>query len=152
MSQQATVNQVEQTGVVENIAYTYGGAGNQFVTIDGVTYVTWFDVMNPALKGLKVGCKVMFISTPGPTTLFSQPMLTTPRSTATLLGVIVKAEYVSVWDGGVAIRTACEYNRHNNTVSDVEVSNVEGLDTCEDEYVELPDGTRLERGDFIEDF
>lgn len=29
-------------GVVENIEFTHGGAGNQWTTISGVTYATWW--------------------------------------------------------------------------------------------------------------
>lgn len=32
------------TGVVEKIAYTSNGAGNQWTTIDGVKYATWWNV------------------------------------------------------------------------------------------------------------
>jgi hypothetical protein len=30
-------------GVVENIEFTYGGAGNQWTTIDGIVYATYWD-------------------------------------------------------------------------------------------------------------
>lgn len=33
----------EMSGVVEKIEYTSGGFGNQFTTIDGVRYVTFWD-------------------------------------------------------------------------------------------------------------
>lgn len=31
-------------GTVENVEYTQGGLGNQWTTIDGVKYATWWDV------------------------------------------------------------------------------------------------------------
>lgn len=31
-------------GVVQSVAYTHGGAGNQWTTIDGVKYATWWDI------------------------------------------------------------------------------------------------------------
>ena len=59
----------------------------------------------------------------------------------------MKAKYVSVWDGGTTVTTNCQYNPKTNVVSDIESSDVEGLDILEDEYVELPDGTEIR--DFI---
>lgn len=59
----------------------------------------------------------------------------------------MKAKYVSVWDGGTTVTTNCQYNPQNKVVSDIESSDVEGLDMLEDEYVELPDGTEIR--DFI---
>lgn len=32
------------TGVVQKVEYTHGGAGNQFTTIDGVRYTTFWDI------------------------------------------------------------------------------------------------------------
>lgn len=31
-------------GKVDNIDFTYGGAGNQWTTIDGKRYATWWDI------------------------------------------------------------------------------------------------------------
>lgn len=33
-------------GIVQKVEYTHGGAGNQFTTIDGVRYVTYWDIRN----------------------------------------------------------------------------------------------------------
>ena len=55
----------------------------------------------------------------------------------------MKAKYVSVWDGGTSITTNCQYDPKTNVVSDIESSDVEGLDMLEDEYVVLPDGTEI---------
>jgi hypothetical protein len=52
----------------------------------------------------------------------------------------MKATYVSVWDGGVEVRTNCEYNLETGEVTDIETSDVSGVNCCEDEYIELPDG------------
>ena len=49
-----------------------------------------------------------------------------------------KATYVSVWDGDVEIRTDCMYDIDTGTVSDVN-----GIDNLNDEYIELPDGTQI---------
>lgn len=48
-----------------------------------------------------------------------------------------KAKYVSVWDGGIIIRTDCLYNPATNDVSDIEQADVVGLDMLEDEYIEF---------------
>jgi hypothetical protein len=58
----------------------------------------------------------------------------------------MKAKYVSVWDGGT-VTTNCQFNPVTKVVSDIESSDVEGLDMLEDEYVLLPDGTEVR--DFI---
>lgn len=33
-----------KTGTVEKIQYTSGGAGNQWTTIDGIRYATWWNI------------------------------------------------------------------------------------------------------------
>lgn len=33
-----------KTGIVESIKFTSGGAGNQWTTIDGVRYATYWDI------------------------------------------------------------------------------------------------------------
>jgi hypothetical protein len=64
----------------------------------------------------------------------------------------MKAKYVSVWDGGVEIRTDCEYDPEIRNVTDIELSDVNGLEVLEREYIVLPDGTEIEREDFTIDF
>lgn len=69
----------------------------------------------------------------------------------------MKAEYVSVWDGGYEVRSACEYNPDTNTVIDIVQVDVEDLedehgdpvdlDWLNEEFIELPDGTTI--SDFI---
>ena len=61
---------------------------------------------------------------------------------------IMKAIYVSVWDGGVEVRTSCYFNVENRLVTDIESSDVDGLDILEREYVELEDGTEITVFDF----
>jgi len=60
-----------------------------------------------------------------------------------------RAKFVSVWDGGIEIRSNCEFNPISKEVFDIEISEVDGLETLEDEYVELPDGTEIR--DFLID-
>jgi hypothetical protein len=57
---------------------------------------------------------------------------------------IVNATYVSVWDGGTEIRTKCRFNTQTNIVSDIEQSDVGGVDILDREYVELEDGTEID--------
>jgi hypothetical protein len=33
-----------ETGTVDAVAFTMGGAGNQWTTIDGIRYATWWDI------------------------------------------------------------------------------------------------------------
>jgi hypothetical protein len=44
-------------GTVEHVAYTQGGAGNQWTTIDGVRYATWWDIRT---RDWQVGDTVSF--------------------------------------------------------------------------------------------
>jgi hypothetical protein len=60
----------------------------------------------------------------------------------------VSATYVSVWDGGTEIRTACKYDPEANLVFDVEAADVGGLESLEDEFIELDDGAVVRRADF----
>lgn len=53
------------------------------------------------------------------------------------------ATYVSVWDGGIEIRSRCKFNPQTKIVSHIEPSEVEGVEILENEYVELADGSRL---------
>lgn len=59
----------------------------------------------------------------------------------------MKAKYVSVWDGGTTVTTNCQYNPQTKVVSEIESSDIEGLDICEDEYLILEDGAEIR--DFI---
>jgi hypothetical protein len=43
-------------GIVEKIEYTHGGFGNQYTTIDGKEYITYWDFA----EGVDVGAKVEF--------------------------------------------------------------------------------------------
>lgn len=47
-------------GTVESIAFTSGGAGNQWTTIDGVRYATYWDCRQGAGKDIKVGATVEY--------------------------------------------------------------------------------------------
>ncbi len=51
--------------------------------------------------------------------------------------------FVSVWDGGIEIRSNCEFNISNFFTNRIDIAEVDGLETLEDEYVELPDGTEI---------
>ena len=51
------MNKEQKTGIVENVQFTQGGAGNQWTTIDGVKYATWWDIRT---KNWKVGDQVSF--------------------------------------------------------------------------------------------
>lgn len=55
------VSEETKTGKVENIEFTRGGFGNQWTTIDGVRYATWWDYRELAMR---VGVMVEFVSIP----------------------------------------------------------------------------------------
>lgn len=48
----------------------------------------------------------------------------------------ISAEYVSIWDGGTEIRSSCIFDPVNKTVENIDVVDVGGLDSCDDEFVE----------------
>ena len=75
-------------GTVDDIRLTHGGFGEQYTTIDGERYVTYFDFRNPRLAGLKPGCRVQFESRPGPTRLCGVPDISARCGSATLIQVI----------------------------------------------------------------
>lgn len=56
----------------------------------------------------------------------------------------MKATYVSVW-GGQEISTSCEFDPDTKTVTDIEMYDgyIDG-DFAEEEYIVLPDGTRID--------
>ena len=59
------------------------------------------------------------------------------------------AIYVSVWDGGIEIKTTCKYDPISKTCFDIAPSGVEGVECLEDEYVLLPDDTELREEDGV---
>lgn len=65
---------------------------------------------------------------------------------------IVEADYVTVWDSGCStFTTTCKYDKKANNVFDVESVEVDGFDlnSLDEEYIILPDGTRIDREDFL---
>lgn len=52
-----TMKDEKRTGVVQDVEFTSGGAGNQWTTIDGVRYATWWDFNT---KNWKRGDSVTF--------------------------------------------------------------------------------------------
>lgn len=76
------------TGTVGAIELTLGSFGQQYATIDGRRFVTWFDYRDPALAGLRPGCRVEYRARPAPTPLCHAPRVTEALPAATLLRVI----------------------------------------------------------------
>jgi hypothetical protein len=52
----------------------------------------------------------------------------------------MKAIYVSVWDGSTEIRSSCEFNPETKDVTNIESVDVDGIDICFEEFIELPTG------------
>lgn len=57
----------------------------------------------------------------------------------------MNATYVSIWDDGFRVETNCVFNPETKEVTDVDSIDVEGLglDFCDEEFIELPDGTEI---------
>lgn len=55
----------------------------------------------------------------------------------------MKATYVSIWDGGFRIESNCDFNPETKEVTNVESIDVDGVDICDEEFIELPDGTEI---------
>jgi hypothetical protein len=75
-------------GTFGGFEVTYGSFGQQYTTIDGVKYLTWFDLMDPNLRGLVVGATVEYAVRPGPTVLCESPAVREGLPSATLLRVV----------------------------------------------------------------
>ncbi|HWV98502.1 MAG TPA: hypothetical protein VNZ64_02300 [Candidatus Acidoferrum sp.] len=60
-------------GTFEEFELTFGSFGQQYRTIDGRVYLTWFDAADPTLRGLSPGVKVEYEARPGPTALCHSP-------------------------------------------------------------------------------
>jgi hypothetical protein len=83
------VSGATRVGRIDSIRYTRNAFGEQYTTIDGVTYVTWFDLANPKLAGLHTpGARVRFTSVNGPTKMCDAPRVTVECGRATLIEVV----------------------------------------------------------------
>jgi hypothetical protein len=76
------------TGTFQKFELTLGSFGQQYTTIDGQRYVTFFDLMDPNLRGLEAGAKVEFEAVEGPAKLCDDPCVTHNLPKAKLLRVI----------------------------------------------------------------
>ena len=56
----------------------------------------------------------------------------------------IKCTFVSVWDGNVILRSRAVYHKDDHSVEVLETHDVDGLDTLNREYIQLPDGNELE--------
>jgi hypothetical protein len=78
------------TGTFERFELTFGSFGEQRTTIDGVEYLTWFDLIDPNLKGLESGARVEYEVLPGPTVVCDSPRVTSMMPSARLVRVVGK--------------------------------------------------------------
>lgn len=65
---------------------------------------------------------------------------------------IVDAQYHTSWDmGDHHFQSTCKYDKQGNNVFDVVSVDVDGIDLyyCDEEYIVLPDGSRIDRADFL---
>jgi len=70
--------------------------------------------------------------------------MATTKATETRRANEVKCTFVSVWDGDVTLRSRAIYHTDDHSIEVLEMHDVDGLDTLEREYVELPDGDELQ--------
>ena len=75
-------------GTFEDFELTFGSFGQQYTTIDGRRYITYFDLADPKLKGLEPGARVEFETRPGPTVLCPSPHVSEPLPSADLVRVL----------------------------------------------------------------
>lgn len=74
-------------GTFQRFEVTHGSFGHQRTTIDGVEYLTWFDLTDPNLKGLESGATVEYEAHPGPTVLCVMPRVESGLASARLIRV-----------------------------------------------------------------
>jgi hypothetical protein len=82
-------------GTFEKFELRFGSFGEQHTTIDGVTYLTWFDLVDRNLKALEAGAKVEYEVRSGPTVLCNMPRVTSLMPSAKLLQAVRGAEVVA---------------------------------------------------------
>jgi hypothetical protein len=75
-------------GTFETFELTHGSFGQQYSTIDGRKYVTWFDLSDPKLKGLAPGARVEFEARSGPTVLCHSPRVSEQLPSVDLLRML----------------------------------------------------------------
>jgi hypothetical protein len=76
------------TGAFQSFRLTHDSFGQQYTTIDGEVYLTWFDVADVRLRGLGEGAVVEFEVRPAPTVLCESPAVREDLPSATLLRVV----------------------------------------------------------------
>ena len=76
------------TGTFQGFELTFGASGHQYSTIDGQRFITWFDFMEPKLKGLQPGCRVEYEARPAPTVLCDMPHVESGLASARLVRVV----------------------------------------------------------------
>lgn len=81
-------------GTFQGIELTFGSFGQQYTTIDGQKYITFLDLTDPNLQGLKPGAEVEFEAIAGPTVLCSCPHINVDLPSATLLKVVKPSGHI----------------------------------------------------------
>ena len=78
-------------GTFEKLELTFGSFGQQYATIDGRKYITYFDLADPRLQGLEPGVKVEFETRPALTALCHSPRVCEDLPSAVLVRVVQAA-------------------------------------------------------------
>lgn len=74
-------------GTFQGLEVTFRSFGQQYTTIDGKRYITFFDLADRKLRGLRVGARVEFEARPAPTVLCHSPLVSEELESAVLLCV-----------------------------------------------------------------
>lgn len=75
-------------GKLHNFELTFGSFGQQYTTIDGQRYLTWFDLADRKLAGMRAGCRVEFEARPAPTVLCRSPLVEENLPSAQIVRVL----------------------------------------------------------------
>jgi len=78
-------------GTFQGCRLTFGSFGQQYTTIDGRKYITFFNLADPKLRGLEPGARVEFEPRPGPTVMCHSPHVTEDLASAELVRVVESA-------------------------------------------------------------
>lgn len=79
-------------GTYQGFKPTIGSFGQQYTIIDGQRYLTWFDLTDKKLAGLKAGCRVEYETSPAPTILCHSPRIEENLPSANIVSVIANNE------------------------------------------------------------
>ena len=75
-------------GIAQKLEVAHGSFGEQYTTSQGVTYLTWFDLMNRNLRGLRPGVFMEYEVASAPTVLCNMPYVRAGLGSARVIRVL----------------------------------------------------------------